>query len=757
VEFQTPNGNGAEPVVPETAPQCRKPIDPEFTGGYPTPMSSWQKLNGTHLWLTGFVLFWMTGRTCAAEGPAGTRPWREYRTIMWTGDTARQHPEKLPLFFQRLREMGINTGMLYGEAEPKPLVENHMPYYVENVVNKGLCLKFNSNVQDWDKFVTDWARTGRQRSALVRDYCLDDPEWLNLARRTIAQVVRSNRENEPVAYDIRDELSTTISANPFDYDYNPIALDHFRTWLKTQYPSLESLNAQWDVHFASWSVVRPFTTDEIKNRMVTGSSVPNGEPDWQALQRIRFDPGSAPQAPTRWNFSPWADFRSYMDISLARALDALRQEAHGLDPLTPVGIEGTQMPHAFGGYDLWRLGQVLDWVEPYDIGCAREIFGSFMDDKLIMTTVFESDTRSARRRLWHLLLEGDKGCLVWWSEDCINWNVPEWPLTAKAKALAPVLHEMTGGLARLFLRAQREEDPIILHYSQPSIQVDWLLESTMDGSTWLRRFSSFEAEHNVMAKRRTAWLKALQDLGYTPRFISSAEVEMGRLDTLSNAVVVLANSWALSAAELRAFSLFIESGGNKQGIRRILAEGPTGVFDEHGKLRSLDGLGTFWQAASTNTGCLCAGGLKALALMLGESLPYLAERLKQTPGSEWLDWLKEQLGELEPEVTVAANTRTRIHRFRIKADRLVAFERNIEYQMSENLKQAGGNQALEVPVKIEARLRQPAHVYDLRAGTYLGLTNRIHFTLDAFQPSLFALLPEEVRPHSVLERLEREL
>src|SRR5678809_103596 len=29
VEFQTPNGNGAEPVVPETAPQCRKPIDPE--------------------------------------------------------------------------------------------------------------------------------------------------------------------------------------------------------------------------------------------------------------------------------------------------------------------------------------------------------------------------------------------------------------------------------------------------------------------------------------------------------------------------------------------------------------------------------------------------------------------------------------------------------------------------------------------------------------------------------------------------------
>jgi len=720
-------------------------------------MSSWQKLTDKHLWLAGFFLLWMTGRICSAQSRQGLRPRSEYRTIMWIGDTARQHPEKLPLFFQRLKEMGINTGMVYDGAEPKQLVQNHMPYYVENMVNQGLCLKFNSKVQDWDKFVTAWSKTGRQSSALVRDYCLDDPEWLNSARRTTAQVVLNNRQNEPVAYDIRDELSTTISANPFDYDFNPIALEHFRTWLKTQYSSLEALNAQWDVHFASWDSVRPFTTDEIKNRMVTGSSLPSAEIGWKALQRIQFKAGAASQEPTHWNFSPWADFRTYMDISLARALDALRQEAHGLDPLTPVGIEGTQMPHAFGGYDLWRLAQVLDWVEPYDIGCAREIFGSFMKDKLIMTTVFESDTRSAQRRLWHLLLEGDGGCLIWWSEDCINWKDPEWPLTAKAKALAPVLGEMTGRLARLFLRAQRDEDPIFLHYSQPSIQVDWLVESTIDGPTWLRRFSSFEAEHNLMAKRRTAWLKALQDLGYTPRFISSADIEEGRLGTLSKAVVVLANSWALSAAELTAFDSFLESGLKKQGMRRILAEGPAGVFDEHGKLRSLDGLSSLWQTASTNTGCLCAAGFKPPALMRGESLPYLADRLKQTPDSEWLNWMKEQLRELEPEFTVAANTGTRIHRFRIKTDRLVAFERNIEYQMSENLKQAGGNQALEVPVKTEAALRQPSHVYDLQAGTYLGLTNRIHFTLDAFHPSLFALLPEKAQPDSVLERLEKEV
>src|SRR5256885_1710487 len=106
----------------------------------------------------------------------GLRPWNEYHAIMWVGDSAGKKPEKLGLFYQRLREMGINTAMAYGDSDPKSLLEHHFPYYVENIVNTGLCLKFNSKVTDWDKFVTMWAKNGRPDSALVRDYCLDDPQ-----------------------------------------------------------------------------------------------------------------------------------------------------------------------------------------------------------------------------------------------------------------------------------------------------------------------------------------------------------------------------------------------------------------------------------------------------------------------------------------------------------------------------------------------------------------------------------------------------
>lgn len=692
----------------------------------------------------------------SAESTTRVRPWRDYRTIMWIGDSGREHPEQFGLFLRRLREMGINTAMVYDDGNPQPLVDNGFPYYVENLVNRGLCLKFSSQVSDWDKFVTDWARDGRRESGLIRDYCLDDPRWLNWAKTVTQTIVRKNRVHQPLAYNLRDELSTTISANPFDYDFNPIALEQFRVWLKTQYAELAALNAEWQTRFESWEQVKPFTTDEIKNRMATGEALPRGHPDWQQVQQTHFEPALAQRNPTAWNFAPWADFRTYMDLSLARALDQLRQAAHDLDPATPVGIEGTQMPHAFGGYDLWRLSRVLDWVEPYDIGSAREIFGSFMADKPVLTTVFESETRPARRRLWHLLLEGDRGCLVWWSEDCLDWKRPELPLTPKARALAPVLRDMTSPLARLFLRAKRVADPIFIHYSQPSIQVDWLLESRVDGSTWLRRFSGFESGHNQMAKTRTAWLKGLQDLGFTPRFISSAELEEGKLRGLRGAVLVLPESWALSQKERAEIGLLADPNGTAEPAGEVLVEGEAGAFDEHARFVGTEKTDGFLQPALTNLGCLALNSTTGTTSTNLHSRGYLAERLKTETRSAWLTWLEGALSPKRPVVLVRPNAQVRVHRFQVKAGRLLAFERNIEYQMSEELKQAGGNQALETPVQVVATLAEPAELYDLRSGAYLGHTDRLRFTLDPWEPSLFALLPKKVPEQSLMTELERE-
>ena len=664
------------------------------------------------------------------------RPWLEYRTIMWVGDSAARQPEKFPLFCQRLREMGVNTAMVYGDADPAPWLQNHFPYYVENVVNRGLCLKWNSHVQDWDKFVTDWAKAGRTKAALVRDYCLDDPQWRDWAQDEVRRCATRNAPYQPLAYNLRDELSTTYSANPFDYDFNPIALSHFREWLKTQYGSLAALNAEWETAFTKWEDVAPFTTDEIKNRMASGQAMPRGNPDWQELEALRFDPATARQNPTRWNFSPWADFRTYMDGSLADALDTLRQAAHDVDPQTPIGIEGTQMPDSFGGYDLWKLSRVLDWVEPYDIGNARQIFGSFMPGRPIITTVFESDTAHARRRLWHLLLEGDRGCIVWWSEDCIDFKSADDALTAKAKALAPALREMTSPLAQLFLRATPERDPIFILYSQPSLQVDWLLESTVDGSTWLRRFSSFEAAHNHAAQARDGWLKAFEDLGYSPQFISEQQIESGQLPAASNAVLVLSSAYALSDKAVQQLSQFAASAGQQQ----LLFDEWPGTFDQHGKFRVTPPTHPFASAGQ----------------FTGDAALYAANRLdaKQTVRSgDLAAWLADRMPSWRPAVSLPIAERVRVHRFSVPGGRLLAFERNIEYAMSESLQQAGGNEALEKPVQLNAKLPQAAHIYDLNNQTYVGYSDHIQFTLDPWRPSLFALTKEKIPAASILSTL----
>lgn len=687
------------------------------------------------LWV-GVLSSWASSLPCPAAEPeaqALLRPWQQYQSIMWIGDSAYRDSSKIPLFFQRMREMGITTGMVHGDADIKPLIENGFPYYVENMVNRGLCLKWNSKVTDWEKFVTEWVKAGRQESGLVRDYCLDDPAWRKWARGQMQDLARKNGAHEPVAYDIRDELSTTISANPFDYDFSPVALAQFRDWLKTQYKGLPALNTQWETKFATWEEVRPFTTDQIKNRMASGDALPRGKPDWQEVQNIRFEPAKARQKPTAWNFSPWADFRTYMDISLARTLDELRQAAHKVDAKTPVGVEGTQMPHAFGGYDLWRLSRALDWVEPYDIGNAREIFGSFMPGKKLMTTVFEKDSNAASRRLWHLLLEGDGGCIIWWSEDCIDWKSPVYALTPKAKALAPVLKELSSPLARLFLRAQPEYDPIFVHYSQPSIQVDWLMESTVDGSTWLRRFSSFEADHNRMAKTRNGWLKAFQDLGFSPRFISSEQIERGELP--KGSILVLANSWALSDKEAE----LIKAGLNSAAGSGLFCEGTPGMFDEHAKLRGTGPLENRFPA-SAKTAALSGDGAAATSATGGAE--YAANRLKGDV--QWASWVSEQMRGVQAPVSVPTSTCARVHRYRLGNNRLLAFERNINYQMSEELKQAGGNEALERPRAVEAKLPQRSHVYDLRTGEYLGQVDKISFELNPWKPSLFALTDKKV-------------
>ena len=235
-------------------------------------------------------------------------------------------------------------------------------------------------------------------------------------------------------------------------------------------------------------------------------------------------------------------------------------------------------------------------------------------------------------------------------------------------------------------------------------------------------------------------------MGFTPQFISSEEIEAGQLKSAASAALILPSAYALSDRETTEITAFVENPKAAGVTRAIFCDGVPGVFDEHGKLRNRSALEKFLPTSATPTSISSRQGAGMFATGPGDIAGYASERLSSSPPSDIPDWLQKQLGSLRPEIMVSSSARVRVHRFRAGGTELLAFERNVDYQMSEDLKQPGGNEALEKPIVIEATLPRAAYIFDLRAQSYFGHGDRLHFTLDPWKPSLLRPSPGKNLP-----------
>ncbi|MBM3460086.1 MAG: hypothetical protein FJX77_16320, partial [Armatimonadetes bacterium] len=486
-------------------------------------------------------------------------PWNEYHPIMWSVGA----PHEPARWYTRLRELGFT-----GEQCPRNAPSSHfqqygLRFYVENLVPDLAYLHSRAALYDAD---FRGYTTTRDRKHLTHRPCLDDPAFIQESERRVRELVRPHAANRPLLYNLQDELSLGRFASPMDYCFCPHTLRAFREWLRTRYPDLGAMNAAWETNFPTREAVEPATTWEIKAR--EREALATGKPE---------------------NYAAWADHREYMDDAWARTLVRLRDVIRKEDPAVPVGIEGTQMPSAWGGYDLWRLSQAVDWIEPYDIGNSRLILRSFLPPGApVLGTVFGTDYPRLQQRLWTLFLEGDRGCIVWDDERarCIEKEKPDQPLTERGRGLARLFPEwkrMAGRFAGLNL----EPDRVAIHYSQASIRAHWMFDSREDGDTWPRRFSSYEAAHSRLARVRDGIVKVVQDLGLQPYFVSYEQLAAGKLQQDGTKVLLLPQSVALSDAECRAVEKFARGGGT------VIADAIPALMDEHLRRRPVGGLDGF--------------------------------------------------------------------------------------------------------------------------------------------------------------------
>ncbi len=244
------------------------------------------------------------------------------------------------------------------------------------------------------------------------------------------------------------------------------------------------------------------------------------------------------------------------------------------DPRAHAGLVGCQMPSAFGGYDYWRLANTINVIEPYNIGNNREIWRSLAPEKPAVTTAFGFGDWEVWR-LWYQMLHGDLGIIIYDEE--FRYLDKEGRPTELGASIAPTYLELTGGIRKLLSQMSRVEDPIAIHYSQPSITAHWMLEIRPRGLDWVERESWHDRQDSRFVRLRESWVKLVEDNLRQFDFVAYAQLENGQFDLADHRIMILPQSIAMSADECQALRRFVEKGGV------LVADCRTALMDEHCK------------------------------------------------------------------------------------------------------------------------------------------------------------------------------
>ena len=325
-----------------------------------------------------------------------------------------------------------------------------------------------------------------------------------------------------------------------------------------------------------------------------------------------------------WNLSWWCDFREYMDDYMATALARARDMGHKADPGGRFGITGTHHPGVFNGHNYAKLVKSVDTIIPYNIGHSFELMRGLDPDFPYMHPTW-AQGKGLQRDLWWHFIHGCRGVLLWDAHNPKHRIIDRKSrtLTARGRAGAATLKEITSGTDRMLLGSRRTHGGVAIYHSQPSIRVNWWHQWVGVGRRYILRSSSNEFKQDRRNGLRKSWLKLIEDSYLQSLFITGEQMAEGRHKAEGVRVIVLPEAWALSDEEARNITAFVEAGGT------VIADQYTGLYDAHGRRREagvLDGLFGIDQSA-------VAGDVRSRGGK--DSLPK-RKPLKPLPGGEML-------------------------------------------------------------------------------------------------------------------------
>lgn len=630
--------------------------------------------------------------------------WRDYQIIMW-----QQYPAGLQPALQKL---GITGGQYSGRATQPPdfLLNHNLRWYAENIATE-----FYSEYHRWrpDR-IQHWSflqakelykKNPESLEAFKRHPSFWDPEWRKDVHDRLVASAQRNTPYRPFFYSLGDETGIADLAAFWDFDFSDHSLDQMRRWLRREYGTLGALNAAWGTQFETWDLVTPPTTH-------------------QAMQR------------TDDNYTAWADFKTWMDISFSDALKMGADAVHEVDPAAYVSIGGGQIP-SWGGYDYSRITKALTSIEPYDIGSNIEIIRSLAPSMPMVTTGFASGPWE-RQRVWMELFHGNRGLIIW--DEKQEYVDKSGTPGQRGKDAGEYYNEIRNGIGALIINSTPVTDPIAIHYSQPSMRTEWMLARRGEGDAWMTRNAKQERTDNEFMRIRESWCRLIEDQGLQYRFVSYDQMEQGELFRGGYRVLVLPRSSALSHAEADAIRRFVEQGGT------VIADGKPGTFNEHSRRLAEPQLNDlFGDKGKEPFATRHVGQGQAISLFT-DTLNYHQNRLvkKEAPVQRMVGGLLRSQG-IEPEFAVVdasgqpvAGVET--HVFRNGGVSLVALSSNPQLRVDElGPPDFRSNERFEQPVSFELKLPATLNVYDVRARRHLGVVQKLKLTLNPYEPIVLAV------------------
>ena len=259
-----------------------------------------------------------------------------------------------------------------------------------------------------------------------------------------------------------------------------------------EYGTLDALNRVWKSQFKSWDAVIPSTTEQAKKS---------------------------------GNFAPWADHRTFMEVTFARAYARVRDSVVEGDPEARIALSGTQETNAYNGADWYRLDRVIDDFLSYEGGNQWDMHRSFAkpDSMIGFWTGYGSSGIGVQNAIWNAAVNNVLHPNVFWMYSFLD---PDMTHSKSARDMGQAFRSLRSeGVGKLLMESERLGDRIAIHYSMPSVHGASILgyHRNFDGGADI---APEKAVANFPANR-DGWVRAVKDLGLQFDFVASEQIEGG--------------------------------------------------------------------------------------------------------------------------------------------------------------------------------------------------------------------------------------